>query len=230
MARTYNKQQREAMAGSIWELRRTGLSMGTIAKRLGCSPDTVHNLLKWKAAEVAAETRAIVEEIKAEQTARLDYVIEEALESWRKSKRPATTEKIVEKRMGVAGKSETLEPQGRGGALKRTRREYGEPFRDDEDDPYGEDVPAGTYLAMEEDEDAIEEDKPVAKAERDPFLPVMERTETKTVTVKTGNTAYLAAAMAAMEAQRRIWGLDAPKDDKLTIAGSVTVVEYPEGI
>jgi hypothetical protein len=83
-----------------WDMRcRENRSMQRIADALGISISTVHDMLTARAAEVADRLTSTVVGMKAVQTEQLDRVIEEAMDTWERSKRDAET--VRTKRAGV---------------------------------------------------------------------------------------------------------------------------------
>jgi DNA-binding CsgD family transcriptional regulator len=106
-----------------WELRVKGLTQGQIADQLDISQQGVSEILRRVEKRVLAELSASVAELKARQTAQLEYVYREAIAAWERSLRNAksvetTTEpaKSDDPAVGVDGGSKA------GPTTTRTKR------------------------------------------------------------------------------------------------------------
>lgn len=85
------QNQREDRA---WELRSNGWSQARIAAELGITQQAVSLLLKRLAKQFAKEFKKRVEEIKGEQTAQLEFLVDEALQEWERSKSDAEKKSV----------------------------------------------------------------------------------------------------------------------------------------
>jgi hypothetical protein len=103
------KLDRESKA---WELRCAGLTHRRIAARLGVTRRAVGLILDRVEKRVLAELSTNVEQTKATQHGQLDYVIQESLGAWRKSKKPRS--RAVEKTddEGKVTQSEAIDQNG----------------------------------------------------------------------------------------------------------------------
>lgn len=85
-----NEQAREHERRA-WELRTRGWSQTRIGAELSLDQSTISKALQRVSARVLAELRPQVEAMKAEQTAQLEHLLDEAVQAWERSRRPKVT-------------------------------------------------------------------------------------------------------------------------------------------
>ncbi|MFN3652632.1 MAG: helix-turn-helix domain-containing protein [Armatimonadota bacterium] len=136
MAKPLNAQQREELERRAWALRVKGWSQPRIAAELDVDTSTVCRMLQRINTRLAKEFEKTAAQIKAEQTAQLDYVYEQALEQWDRSCQPAECVRIVKKRIEReerdSDEDEELEPEEPGDEylveyVRETRGQSGNP-------------------------------------------------------------------------------------------------------
>jgi predicted transcriptional regulator len=77
-----------------WELTRRGYTQERVAATLGVTQQAVSKILRRAEGRFLDEFRERVAAEKARQTAVLEWVVEEALDAWQQSKRPATITEV----------------------------------------------------------------------------------------------------------------------------------------
>lgn len=188
-----------------WELRRKCWTQERIARELGIERSTVAKMLQRRDKVLAREFKDRAEGIKAQQAEQLEYITEEAMDGWERSKLDAEMERTVAKRLGAKPGAKPEEKPGQ----SRSR------------DSGGAEVP-GMYLNPEtgEEVDAETAAEMIADAARKAAegsgLTMVEETTTKEARGQAGDPRFLDQARGAMADIRTIWGLDAPKKNELT--------------
>ena len=87
-------EEQAAREARAWELRQKGWSQARIAADLGITQQGVSTLLRRLARQFGRDFKKRVEEVKAEQTAVLEFLIDEALQEWERSKLPIEKQQI----------------------------------------------------------------------------------------------------------------------------------------
>lgn len=83
--------KRLARRERVWELRCEGYTQAEIAETVGTNQSTVSRDLRWWANQIIDEIKEQGVTMKVEQLGQLQYVVSEAMGSWRKSKQPDKT-------------------------------------------------------------------------------------------------------------------------------------------
>lgn len=139
--------KRLARAARAWQLRAAFKKESEIAAELGVSISTVSRLLTSTAALVSAQMKANIDQIRAQQVERHEFIAIEAIGAWEKSK------------------------QAKGTVTRKS----------------------GRAKASKDGDEAVSAEETTTRAEN-----------------QTGDPRYLTVAMAALDAQRKLQGLDAP--------------------
>lgn len=87
-------EEQSAREARAWELRQKGWSQARIAVDLGITQQGVSTLLRRLARQFARDFKKRAEEVKAEQTAVLEFMVDEALQEWERSKLPIEKQSI----------------------------------------------------------------------------------------------------------------------------------------
>lgn len=185
-------QQKEA-----WSLRRKLWSLQRIATKLGVDESTVSRMLKREEDRLTKEFTEQALVVKLTQAAQLEFIAEEAMEAWEKSKEPGDKERTVVKRLGA-------KPKEQKPAV-----------------PEGPDEVPGMYL--DASDDAIEDAGEITDEDRARLLGAMgmhsdgspltivEETSTLERRYQVGDPRFLEQARGALSDIRTIWGAEAPK-------------------
>jgi hypothetical protein len=93
-----------------WMLRQAGTAQARIAFELGISQSAVSRILRRVERRVLARMEAGVRAVKAKQAAQLEYIVDQAMVGWNRSKGQATEERVTrefdrDEYRGVAGRS-----------------------------------------------------------------------------------------------------------------------------
>lgn len=214
MPRPANRQEARDREFRAWRMRVRGFTEQRIADELGVSQPAVHLMLERAEKAQLGEMVGEALPIKRRQTAQLEYLQEEAMLAWERSKLNAETERTVEK--SIAPKRTELEPQPQGGALVRTRRGPLEDFDPECEGAYLDDEGEGVEpeeRARVIAQNAIEKALAHLDAEGGPVL--VERTTTSISVCQSGDPRHLDIARKAMADIRGIWGIDAPQKQQV---------------
>lgn len=94
-----------------WELRQKSWTEQRIADALGIDQATVSRMLRRVEDKLAKEFAAGAERIKAQHTARLEHIADEAYQAWERSQENAETETVVNEVVSLQGTEETLDDE-----------------------------------------------------------------------------------------------------------------------
>lgn len=87
-----------------WELTKQCWTQESIAEELGVTQSAVSHMLKRAEKRFLKGFSERIEAEKARQTARLEFILEEAVQAWRRSKQDAETIKTVEEQVEIEGR------------------------------------------------------------------------------------------------------------------------------
>lgn len=185
-----------------WDLRRKGWSQERIAEKLKVDQSTVSRMLRRTEDRLNKEFKERAERLKIEQLARLDYIIDESLEEWRRSKRNARASRETTKEL----------------VTRPAKPKPGEDGADGED---GRPEVSGMYLGEDGEEVSDEEREAKRESAIKPGeeLTVVERKRIHDDKGRIGEAALLAQARGAMADQRVILGIDAPSKQEISGPG-----------